>query len=117
MSKAAKSLYYFGWYGVVVGIVLLCSASVLAPYVGLPQVPVGWGCIVGFLTLIVGVYDVLCGRYNVVIFIKASIVIRYCFLGFTILLYVLGIMPAIIILFGVIDGVGAAHTHYAIMRP
>ena len=114
MTQAGKSLFYFGVYGLFIGLLLIAIPETLISIVNLPAIHLGWARVIGLLAMVIGTYDIVCGKANIQPFIKASVYVRFGFLIGTIFLVLLQQMPITAILFGVVDAGGALWTVMAL---
>lgn len=114
MIPSAKSLFYFGLYAVSTGLLFLAIPENVIALANLPAMPAGWARVIGLLALVIGSYDIFCSRQNIRPFIKASVYVRLGFFVGTILLFVFAQMPVSVLLFGGVDGLGAAWTILAL---
>lgn len=114
MSKAARSLYIFGIYVVIVGVAFLAIPEKLMSMLQLPAATVGWARMIGLLALVIGTYDVVGSRAESLPYIRASVWIRFGFAAGSFLLVALGQMPVSLIPLGAIDLVGALWTAFAL---
>lgn len=114
MTPSGRSLFYFGIYVVSTGLLFILIPETLISITQLPSIPPGWARVVGLLTLILGIYDVLSGKGNIKLLITASIYVRFFFAFGTVLLVVFGQMPITLILFGAVDALSALWTAIAL---
>ena len=114
MTKSAKSVFYFGIYLVLTGLLLCFIPVKFVSLFMLPEIPLGWARILGLLVMILGGYYAIAGRNNLVPFIKGTIYLRIFFLFGVIVLFASGEMPKEILPFGVIDLLGALWTMFAL---
>ena len=96
MSKAAKSLFVFSLYAIVMGLAFLAVPEILISILKLPPLSSGWARAIGLLVLVIGVYENVSARSESLPMIKASVYARFGFaLGMLILIFsVAGIPPA-----------------------
>ena len=114
MTPSGKSVFYFGIYGILAGLSFLVLPEKIIVLTQLPEISIGWARTIGLLALVIGTYDIVCGRADLKLFIKASIYVRLGFaLGAT-LLFVSGQMPFTVILLGAVDALGALWTALAL---
>jgi hypothetical protein len=114
MSKAAKSLFIFGIYAVLIGLAFLAVPDALISLLHLPPISSGWARAIGLLVLVIGTYDIISARSEVLPLIKASVLVRFGFaLGISALVAT-GQMPAAAMPLGLIDAAGAIWTHLAL---
>lgn len=114
MTNSGKSAFIFGIYLVCTGLVFILVPDTVISMMKLPSMPDGWGRMIGLLAAVIGIYYVVSGKANAQPFIKASIYVRFGFLISVILLYLTGQMPVYIIIFGLVDALGAVWTAMAL---
>lgn len=110
MTKSAKSLYYFGFYVLLTGIIICIIPDKFISLLKLPEIPTAWARVIGLLVIIIGCYDILNGRNNVKPLIKASIYLRILFFIGILVLFISGQMTTEILPLGIIDLLGAIWT-------
>jgi hypothetical protein len=110
MTKSAKSLYYFGFYVLLTGIIICIIPDKFMSLLKLPEIPAAWARVIGLLVVIIGSYDILNGRNNVKPLIKASIYLRILFFIGILVLFISGQMTKEILPLGIIDLLGAIWT-------
>lgn len=116
MTPAARSILVFGIYLVVLGLSLMTVPNlVLAPF-GFPPTNEVWLRVAGSETAIIGWFFLVSARHGTDSFFRATLFAR-AFLFLSLCAYVLfGLAPPQLILFGVIDLIGAAWTFFALRR-
>ena len=114
MTKSGKSLFYFGIYVVFTGLLFIVIPETFISLNQLPTMPTGWSRVIGLLALIIGTYDILCGKGDIGLLIKASVYVRFGFAIGVTLLVVLGQMPITLIALGALDALGAFWTKMAL---
>ncbi len=86
MSESAKSIYYFGWYVCVLGVLLIFIPNVLLAFAAMPPTGEVWIRLVGMVVLILGTFYVMAGRSGLTAFFRWSLVTRttavFVLLGF-----------------------------------
>ena len=110
MSKAARSLFIFGIYVVVVGVAFLAIPERLMVLLQLPAATAGWARVIGLLALVIGSYDIVGSRAECMPYIRASVWVRFGFAAGTFALVALGQMPVTLIPLGATDVAGAIWT-------
>lgn len=116
MTDAAKSVFYFGFYVLLIGVLLLAIPQTFLSILKLPDIPEGWARIIGMLAIIIGVYDTVSGRNNLMPAIKASVYLRFFFFAGVLLLIISEQMPKEALPLGIIDAAGALWTLIASRR-
>ena len=114
MSSAARSVYVFGIYLIVLGGILIGSPNTLLTLFGIPTTTEPWIRVVGMLVMVVGMLDIASARGEQTKFMQASVYARFFVLLMFVVFAATGIAPAILILFGVVDAAGAIWTHTAL---
>lgn len=116
MSNSAKSVYYFGFYLLGLGSILLLFPNFLLSLFGIPPTTEVWIRVVGVLVLALSAYYRTAGKYDIVQIIKVTVYVRsgiiFFFIGFS----MAGLVSPMIILFGAIDFLGAVWTYLALKK-
>ena len=114
MSKAARSVFLFAIYLMIMGAVIAVAPNLLLGLLHLPPTDEVWIRIVGMLAFILGFYYLKAAQTDLTPFIRWSVYGRlagflmFCVLGIG------GFGPPVLILYGVIDGVAAIWTHHCL---
>jgi hypothetical protein len=116
MTQAARSIFVFGIYLVLLGLALMLVPNlVLAPF-GFPATNEVWLRVAGSETAIIGWFFLVSARHGTESFFRATLFARP-FLFLSLCAYVLfALAPPQLILFGVVDLLGAAWTFLALRR-
>jgi hypothetical protein len=114
MHPATRSIRYFGIYVVLTGIALAIAPGLTLAPLGLPAPNEVWIRVVGVLAVVVGYYYWACGTAGAVDFFRASVRGRILFAGLCLMLVLAFSAPAQLLLFGVIDLLGAAWTAHGL---
>jgi hypothetical protein len=110
MHRASRSIKYFGVYVAITGIGLALAPALVLATLGLPAPTDIWIRVLGVLALVVGYYYWACGSGEVIEFFRASVRGRVLFAALTVLLVVAFSAPLQLLLFAVLDLLGAAWT-------
>lgn len=113
MTKSANSLFYFGVYVLLIGLTLCLVPDKFIAILKLPEIPLSWARLIGFLAIIIGGYEIISGRNNIRPLIKASIYLRLFFFLGVMFLFLSGQMTKEILPIGIIDLIGAIWTALA----
>lgn len=110
MNRAATSIRVFGIYLMLLGAAIIAAPNlVLAPF-GLPPTSEVWFRVVGVVAGALGYYYFQAARHDLVPFYRATVPARvFVFLSFCAFV-VLGFVKPPLVLFGLVDLVGAAWT-------
>jgi hypothetical protein len=116
MTAAAKSVCYFGFYLYVTGLTLIFAPNLLLKTLQIPETKEVWIRILGVLVFCVGYYCHRAGAENIPAVFKHTIPTRaLVFISFSAFV-ALGYAPAVLIVFGVIDLIGAVWTWMALKK-
>jgi hypothetical protein len=116
MSPAAKSVYYFGFYLYLTGLTLIFVPNLFLKTLQLPETNEVWIRVVGVLVFCIGYYYHRTGAENITVMLKHTIPTRIfvciAFTAFAALDYV----SPVLVVFGVIDLLGAIWTWTALKK-
>ncbi len=114
MTTAARSVYVFGIYLLVLGGMLIGSPNTLLGLFGIPMTTEPWIQVLGITVMAIGMLDVACARTDQTGFFRATVWTRsfafVAIVGFAIS----GIIPTVLAAFGAIDLAGALWTHVSL---
>lgn len=116
MSQAAKTIFIFGIYVVVLGILLAIHPNLVIGPFGFPIAQEPWIRVLGVLAFVLGGYYVQAARGGVTAFFRWSVGGRAMILLGFVGLVLAGLAQPALILFGVIDAGGAMWTAYALKQ-
>lgn len=117
MSPAARSIVCFGVYIILTGLCLLLAPNVLLSMFGLDATTEVWIRVLGSVVAVLGCYYVVMGRAEVTAFFEATVWGRgWIFVSFLGLVLV-GMSKPPLVLFGVVDLLGALWTWRAMKKP
>lgn len=114
MSKSARSVFIFGLYLGVLGIVLLVTPNFLLGVFQLPSTNEVWIRVVGMLVFLLGVYYLLAARKEMTDFFQWTVYLRPTVILFFAVFVLLGFVKPILILLGAVDLLGAIWTGMAL---
>lgn len=114
MTAAARSIFVFGLYLLVNGLVLMTKPGLLLGPFGFPEPREPWIRVLGVVVTVLSLYYIQAGRQNVVPFFQWTIGGRGLVLVLLTVLVVTGIAGAPLLVFGVIDILGAVWTWMAL---
>lgn len=110
MSRSAVSVLVFAVYLFLLGVTLLVAPNLLLRLFGFPETAEVWIRVVGMLVTVLGFYYLQASRHELTAFLRATVYGRFSVLAFFVAFVLLGLAPAVLILFGVIDAAGATWT-------
>ncbi len=114
MSKAAKSVFVFGIYMVVIGLGFLVIPNTPLGLFGFPATSEPWIRVVGMLCLVLAFYYIQAARHELRPFFGWTVYARTGVLVCFIVMVALGLAKPMLIAFGVVDLIGAIWTGVAL---
>ncbi len=105
MSKTALSLFVFGLYLILLGVILMVIPNALLAIFGLPETSEVWVRVVGMLVFLIGYYYIRASRNEkeMTSFYRWTVHARSSVIVFFIIFVAFGLVKPILILFGVVD--------------
>jgi hypothetical protein len=114
MSTSARSVFAFAIYLVGLALVLLIAPNVLLQLFGVPTTSEVWICVVGMLVLFLGFYYSQAARRGMTEFFRWTVFVRSTVVVFFTAFVLLGFVSPMLILFGIVDLLGAIWTGLAL---
>ena len=114
MTKSARSVLVFGWYLVGLGCALVTVPNVLLGMFFLPPVSDVWLRVVGVLVLCLAFYYIQAARHGLTPMLQWTVYVRSSVIVWFAAFVLLGYATAPLILFGVVDLIGAMWTQMAL---
>lgn len=114
MSKAAVSVFVFGCYILVNAIILIAAPNVMLAGLGWEPTREPWLRLLGLMTLALSFYYIQAAREEVRAFFRLTTWGRSLILVGTVGLAAAGLVPPVIVIFGVLDAAGALWTAAAL---
>ncbi|MFA6168011.1 MAG: hypothetical protein WC700_15420 [Gemmatimonadaceae bacterium] len=114
MSNSARSVLAFGWYLVGLGGLLVAVPNTLLGLFFLPSTSEVWLRVVGVLVLILAFYYIQAARHGLTALFQWTVYGRASVIVFFTAFVLLGFVEPPLILFGVVDLLGATWTHFAL---
>ena len=114
MHPASRSIQVFGIYVVITGLGLAFAPALVFAPLGLATPAEVWVRVLGVLAIVVGYYYWSCGRAGAVAFFEASVRGRVLFAALCVVLILAFAAPLQLLLFGLVDVVGAAWTFHGL---
>ncbi len=116
MTASSRSVYYFGYYLLILGITLTVMPNFLLGTFQIAETNEIWIRVLGAIVFNIGLYYVFMAPANHVLFLTLSVYTRMLVLFWFVVFVMLGWAPVQLILFGLIDGAGAMWTYLAIRK-
>lgn len=110
MSRLARSILWFGSYLFIAGVSFAIAPNAILPQLGMAKTDEPWIRVLGIVVAILALYYFSAVRHDWEPFMRATIWARALVLPAFALLVILSRAPAMILVFGVIDGMGALWT-------
>lgn len=114
MGASAFSVHVYGIYLAVLGATLLIAPNLLLRLFAVTPTTEPWLRVLGAVVFVLGGYYMACARAEATAFFRATVRGRTLILVLFAALVAIGFAPWQLILFGVIDAVGAAWTARAL---
>lgn len=116
MTTASKTVFYFGYYLVVLGLVLILMPNLLLLLFGLEETKEVWLRVVGVLVFNKALYYIYASQTNSVKFLMATVISRLLVMFWFAVFVLAGWANIRLLFFGGIDLIGALWTYYAIRK-
>jgi len=116
MNPASKSVYYFGFYLLLLSVALTAFPNALLTLFQMAETTEVWIRVVGVLVFSLGIYYVFMAQSNNTLFFTITIFIRTSILLWFIVFVLIGWAPPTLILFGVVDVAGAIWTYVELKK-
>ncbi len=116
MSKAAISIFTFGCYLVLTGATLIVVPNLLLGLFGVAPTQEVWIRVLGVVAFVLGLYYIQAGRNEVTPFFRWTTWGRALVLVAFVAFVLLGMAPAPLIVFGIIDAAGGLWTALALRQ-
>ena len=114
MSRAARSLFVFGVYLVVLGLLLLLFPNLLLRVFGVPPTKEIWIRVNGMFVLCLAYYYIQTARHGLTTFIRWTVWGRAVVILFFAAFVLLAGAPRALLLFGLVDLLSAVWTFIAL---
>lgn len=116
MSRAARSVFVFGMYLLVLGTWLIVAPNALLDLFGIQNTREVWLRVLGVILLYVGTYYIVAGRNEVTSIFRVSIPVRFSLVIFLAVFVALDYVEPIVVLFAGGDAAGALWTLLALRQ-
>lgn len=114
MTRSGRSLWVFGIYVLLVAMGLLLIPNLMLGVFGLAETNEIWVRVVGIPLVLLGAYYILAGRNDLTPFIRWSVPARASVILFYLILASTGAVKPTILMFGLVDLLGAAWTQLSL---
>ncbi|MGB2927400.1 MAG: hypothetical protein WBB70_00655 [Desulfobacterales bacterium] len=110
MSKAARSLFVFGLYLIVIGLGFLVMPNLVLRLFGFPETSEPWIRVMAMLLLFLAYYYIFASRNEMTEFIRITVYVRASVILFFAAFVLLDLAQPMLLLFGAVDLVAAIWT-------
>ena len=110
MSKSAKSVFVFGFYLTVIGLILLLVPNMLLDIISIEPTSEVWIRLAGILLMAISVYYYIGAKNEIVVILKTTAYIRFTIIFFFTAFVLFKLISPVIILFAVVDLIGGLWT-------
>ena len=117
MSKAAKSLFVFGIYLIVIGLGFLVMPNLVLRLFGFPVTSEPWIRVMAMLLLFLAYYYIFASRNEMTEFIRSTVYIRASVILFFAGFVLLDLAQPMLLLFGAVDLAAAIWTWLSLRQP
>ncbi|MEQ1744300.1 MAG: hypothetical protein ABMA02_02660 [Saprospiraceae bacterium] len=114
MSYSARTVFYFGIYLSVIGLLLAATPNTVLDLLGMTRTDEVWIRVVGMLAGAIGSYYIMAARHEMAVLIRMTVNLRSSVVLLLGLFVWLGFAEMPILVFGVIDFLGAMWTWWAL---
>ncbi len=114
MTKAAKSVLYFGYYLIALSVILVTLPNVMLGTFGMPATSEVWIRVVGVTVFCLGAYYIVAARTEFLPLIRLTVPVRVIVCGSFASFAALGWAEPQLVLFGLVDLGGAVWTQAAL---
>jgi len=114
MTKPARTIAAFGLYLIVTGAILVCIPNVLLTVLRVELAEEPWIRVLGAVVAVLGFYYITAAKTELDSFFRATLWGRNVILVMFLTLVLLQVAPAQLVVFGVIDALGALWTWAAL---
>ena len=116
MSNAAKSVFIFGIYELVLGITLMTRPNPILAVFGFPCTSEVWIRVIGSLLCFFAFYDFQGARHELTDYFRWTVYARSSVILFFSAFVLSGLVSPVLILFGAVDLLGAIWTALALRK-
>jgi hypothetical protein len=116
MSKSARSVFIYGIYLAINGLMLLFVPNVLLNSLGIEPTTEVWIRLAGILLMAIAVYYILGAKYELIVILKATAFIRFSIVFFFTAFVLLKLVSSSIIIISVVDFLGGAWTFFMLKK-
>ncbi len=116
MSKSAKSVFIFGIYLAINGLMLLLVPNLLITPLGIEPTDEVWIRLSGILLMAIAIYYILGAKYEIIVILKATAFIRFTIIFFFTAFVLLGLVSPNIIIISAIDFLGGVWTYLMLKK-
>jgi len=114
MTAPSKTIYYFGFYLLLTGLILIAAPNFLLSLFRIETTSESWIRVLGAVIVDIGFLYIYMAAANHTLFLTLTVFARYSILVWFSAFTLLGWAPPQLVLFGLIDAAGATWTYLAL---
>ncbi len=116
MSKSAKSVFIYGIFYAINGLMLLLAPNILLNSLGIEPATEVWIRLAAILLMAIAVYYFLAARYELIVIMKATAFIRFSIIFFFTAFVLMKMVSSSILIISIIDFLGGAWTFFMLRK-
>lgn len=116
MSKSAKSVFIYGIFYAMNGLMLLLAPNVMLDSLGIENTSEVWIRLAGILLSAISIYYILAAKHELIVILKATAFIRFTIIFFFAAFVILDMVSSSIIIISIIDFLGGAWTFWMLRK-
>ncbi len=116
MSQSAKSVFIYGIYLALVGLMLIFVPNVLLNLFGIKPTNEAWIRLEGVLLMVMAVYYFIGAKFELIVILKATAFIRFTVIIFFTAFVMLELLSPSIIIISVFDFLGGTWTYLMLKK-
>lgn len=117
MSRAARSIFVFGIYLIVIGLGFLVMPNVALRIFGFPETTEPWIRVMAMLLLILASYYIQAARNELMVFFRFTVHARASVIVFYAAFVLFGLAQPMLLMFGAVDLLAAIWTWVSLRPP
>lgn len=116
MNSAARSVYYFGFYLLLISVALTAYPNLLLSTFMLPETNEVWIRVLGVIVFNIGILYIVMAQTNHTLFLTLTVYLRAAILLWFTAFVLIGWAAPALIMFGVVDFAGATWTYVELKK-
>ncbi len=116
MNSAARSVYYFGFYLLLISVALTAYPNLLLSTFMLPETNEVWIRVLGVIVFNIGILYIVMAQTNHTLFLTLTVYLRAAILLWFTAFVLIGWAAPALIMFGVVDFAGSTWTYVELKK-